>query len=246
MLQTKDLFFTKITYEYEYDLGVFIDRPNRFIAHINYKSKILRCHVPDPGRLKYLLLPKSKVLLRFSPNQDTQKTDASVIGVFNKQSNIWVSLDSQLANRFIKHNWEDLPIFKNYNSIISEFKHQTSRLDFLLTNTNTNSNCLVEVKTATMVHNGIGKFPDAPTKRGTRHVHEITKAIINQEFDHGLVTFVVPRSDVNVVKPNKQLDPDFYNAVKIAMEKKVQFLVLKCDFTTNGLIFLKEIPFMLE
>ncbi|MBQ5905465.1 MAG: DNA/RNA nuclease SfsA, partial [Clostridia bacterium] len=43
----------------------FIDRPNRFIAHINIEGNIETVHVKNTGRCKELLLPGSKVILAF-------------------------------------------------------------------------------------------------------------------------------------------------------------------------------------
>lgn len=228
-------FFTKK--QYKYDTGKFIERPNRFIAFVQHENKQLRCHVPDPGRLKELLIKNRTVLLRFSPDQKNMKTDASLVGVFNED--IWISLDSQLANRFILNTWKSLPILQNFSDMKSEFTYGKSRLDFIF-----DCQCLVEVKTATLVRDGVALFPDAPTERGTRHVHEIYEATKNGY--NGLIIFIVPRSDATVLKPNKQLDEKFYNAVKEAFEGKVEFLILKCDFNLQGLQFMQEIPFALD
>ena len=37
--------------------GKFIERPNRFITHIELKGKKVISHLPDPGRLQELLIP---------------------------------------------------------------------------------------------------------------------------------------------------------------------------------------------
>lgn len=37
--------------------GVFIDRPNRFIAHIEIDGKREICHVKNTGRCRELLIP---------------------------------------------------------------------------------------------------------------------------------------------------------------------------------------------
>jgi sugar fermentation stimulation protein A len=43
--------------------GTFIERPNRFITLVNINGKIVRSHLPDPGRLKELLIPGVELLL---------------------------------------------------------------------------------------------------------------------------------------------------------------------------------------
>ena len=90
----------------------------------------------------------------------------------------------------------------------------------------------------------IGYFPDAPTKRGAKHVKELIRAA--REGYKSMVVFFVPRSDVIAVKPNKELDYEFYMAVKEAFCSGVSFLVLKFDFTPKGVKFLQEIPFSVD
>lgn len=231
------------TKAFTYDTGEFLERPNRFIALIKYKGKILRCHVPDPGRLKELLVPNVKVLLRFPPVDEQGKTDAGMIGVYVSQSNLWVSTDSQLASRCIRATWKSLPVFKDYTAIKPEFTYGESRIDFLLVKKD--AKCLVEVKSVGLKKDdNIGYFPDAPTKRGVRHVKELQKAY--QEGYRSVVVFFVSRSDILTVKPNKELDPDFYEAIKRASLAGVEFRAIRFDFTPEGVNFDREIPFTVD
>ena len=233
-------FFT--SKEYTYDQGIFLERPNRFIAFVKYKEQTLRCHVPDPGRLKEILYPGVTVLLRFPNPKTNEKTDAGLIGIYVPSTDIWVSTDSQLASRYIRSEWKQLPIFQDYQKIKPEFTYGESRIDFLLTNNQGNEKCLVEIKTVGLKkEDEIGYFPDAPTKRGVRHVRELIKA--KQEGFRSVITFFVPRKDVISVKPNKKLDKNFYEAIKEAEEVGVIFVALRFNFTSDGISFDKEIPF---
>lgn len=230
---------------FTYSQGTFLERPNRFIAFVKYKDKVLRCHVPDPGRLKEILQPQATVLLRFQENNPTAKTDAGMIGVYLPNEQIWVSTDSQLASRCIRQTWQTLPVFKNYDSIKPEYTYGESRIDFLLRKDTGKEQCLAEVKTVGLKKEDyVGYFPDAPTKRGAKHVKELIKAA--QEGYKSMIVFFVPRSDVIAVKPNKELDYDFYTVVKEAFGSGVSFLALKYDFTPNGVKFIQEIPFSVD
>ena len=53
--------------------GKFLDRPNRFIAHVEIEGKVETVHVKNTGRCKELLLPGVKVYLEKSgnPNRKT-------------------------------------------------------------------------------------------------------------------------------------------------------------------------------
>ena len=61
--------------------GTFIERPNRFITLVNINGKIVRSHLPDPGRLKELLIPGVEVLLRPASNLLKRKTKYSTVMV---------------------------------------------------------------------------------------------------------------------------------------------------------------------
>ena len=102
-----------------YYLGKFKIRPNRFLAKVILKSSkesnlLVEAHVPDPGRLKDLLLENAQILLRKSSNL-TRKTQYSVVGV--KKGKIWVNIDSQVTNRLFKEEYTKIPCFRDYNII---------------------------------------------------------------------------------------------------------------------------------
>ena len=80
-------------------LGTFIERPNRFITLVKVNQKIVRSHLPDPGRLKELLIPGVEVLLRPASNQLKRKTKFSTIMV--RFEGRLISLVSALPNKFV-------------------------------------------------------------------------------------------------------------------------------------------------
>ena len=48
--------------------GVFIDRPNRFIAHVDVNDTVETVHVKNTGRCRELLVPGAAVRLEVSDN----------------------------------------------------------------------------------------------------------------------------------------------------------------------------------
>ena len=48
--------------------GIFVDRPNRFIAHVEVNGAVETVHVKNTGRCKELLLPGTAVRLEVSDN----------------------------------------------------------------------------------------------------------------------------------------------------------------------------------
>ena len=48
--------------------GMFLSRPNRFLAHVLVNGEEKVCHVKNTGRLRELLLPGTKVILQHHPD----------------------------------------------------------------------------------------------------------------------------------------------------------------------------------
>ena len=60
--------------------GVFLDRPNRFIAHVELEGKMETVHVKNTGRCRELLVPGAKVYCQRSGNP-ARKTQFDLIAV---------------------------------------------------------------------------------------------------------------------------------------------------------------------
>ena len=225
----------------EYLQATFLRRPNRFLAEVRLKSGVtVEAHVPDPGRLKELLLPSTSVILQKSDNLK-RKTHFSLVGV--KSGDIWVNIDSQLSNRLFKNEYQLIPRFQNYQLIKTEYQYHSSRIDFLMENPYSNPpRTLIEVKSATLVIDNIAMFPDAPTQRGTRHVLELANAI-KQGYNAEIV-FITKRCDAKQFTPNKEIDSDFFNALNSAKKNGVRLCAVICNYNPGQkeINFLHEIP----
>ena len=69
--------------------GVFLERPNRYLARVEIDGNETLAHVPDPGRLPGLLLANRKVRLVHQPSEK-RKTDYTLVLV--RHRSIWVSV----------------------------------------------------------------------------------------------------------------------------------------------------------
>ena len=86
--------------KYEHTVrAVFLDRPNRFIAHVMLDGKEETVHVKNTGRCRELLVPGREVILEESSNP-ARKTKYDLICV-NKDGR-WVNMDSQIPNKAAK------------------------------------------------------------------------------------------------------------------------------------------------
>ena len=223
--------------------AIFVERPNRFITMIKVEGEIHRSHLPDPGRLKELLLPSADLLVRPAPKGSERKTKFSTVMVNHKGQ--LISLVSALPNRFVKEALEkkELPLFQDYSLVRSEVTVGKHRFDFLLKDPN-GSDFYLEVKSVTFVENGIAKFPDAVTDRGAKHALAL-KNLVEEEKGAGIL-FVCQRSDADSFRPMWERDPKLANAVLDANKAGVKVWCITLNVSETDMTFNKEIPVNLE
>jgi len=208
--------------------GVFQERPNRFSAFVKVKDKVLLTYLPNPGRMHELLIPGTEVILR-KVMKGNRKTGYDLIGVsYNGQR---VSVDSRVPNKLVLEALKnkDIKELSEYNIIKPEFGYGHSRLDFFLANKH--ESCLLEVKSATLVKDGVAMFPDAVTERGKRHVNELTKA--KKEGYRACILFLVQRTDAHSFAPSDETDPEFGKALRNAAAEGVEVYAYKMEISTN-------------
>ena len=231
--------------------GKFLDRPNRFIAHVEIEGKVETVHVKNTGRCKELLLPGVKVYLEKSENPN-RKTAFDLVAV-EKAGFGLVNIDSQAPNQVVL---EWLRHF-SFEKLKPEYVFRDSRVDFYMEramelpeafweypkieeniqeNIQVQGNIrkyLLEVKGCTLERNGIGYFPDAPTERGVKHLRELTKAV--QEGYVAILAFVIAMPRVSVVYPNVETLKAFGEALEEAKQAGVKVLFLPCTVTKEGM-----------
>ena len=106
--------------------GKFLDRPNRFIAHVEIAGKVETVHVKNTGRCKELLLPGVKVYLEKSGNPN-RKTAFDLVAV-EKAGLGLVNIDSQAPNQVVA---EWLSRF-SFQKLKPEYVFSDSRVDFYM------------------------------------------------------------------------------------------------------------------
>jgi sugar fermentation stimulation protein A len=126
----------------------------------------------------------------------------------------------------------DLPEFRGYAAVKAEYRYGNAKFDFFLSNGVGLKPCLLEVKSCTLVRDGVAMFPDAPTERGARHVLELAKAL--DDGYKAAVLFVIQRDDAHMFKPNDDLDPKFGRALR-GCKGGVEVYAYTASFTGNRL-----------
>ena len=107
--------------------GIFLSRPNRFLAHVAVGGKEVICHVKNTGRCKELLIPNCEVYVQHH-NNPNRKTEYSLISV--QKGNRLVNIDSQAPNAAVKEWLEQNQVIQHIQNIYPEKNYCDSRFDF--------------------------------------------------------------------------------------------------------------------
>ena len=86
-------------------------------------------------------------------------------------------------------------------------------------------------------------FPDAPTERGTKHIHELVSAK-SEGYDCS-VLFVIQMKGITDFEPNAERDKSFADALKTAYNAGVNVLAYDCVVTEDSITLDKPIEIKL-
>lgn len=196
--------------------GIFLERPNRFIAKVEIDGKIEICHVKNTGRCKEILVKGCRVILSISDNPE-RKTKYDVIAAYKGER--LINIDSQVPNAVAEECIPSLNMIKGLRSIKREVTYGNSRFDLFC---EAERPTFVEVKGVTLEKDGIVMFPDAPTERGVKHLKELMDCV-NNGYDAYLF-LLIQMSDVRYFTPNYDTHEEFGIVLKEASENGVQIV----------------------
>ena len=203
----------------------FLERPNRFIAHVELEGETVVCHVKNTGRCRELLVRGATVYLERGTNP-ARRTAWDLIAV--EKGHRLINMDAQAPNRifaqWIRQQEPEITVHP-------EYRYGDSRLDFCLETPR--SLHLVEVKGVTLEENGHTRFPDAPTERGVKHLHELIHAV---ELGHRATAFfVIQMAAAADFAPNDATHPAFGAALRQARTSGVNIAAYSCRVTPESM-----------
>lgn len=216
--------------------GRFLSRPNRFIAVVDVDGAETVCHVKNTGRCRELLVPGATVYLTpgVTPGR---RTPYDLIAV--DKSGRLINMDAQAPNRAFAEFARTFD--PSAQDVRAEYRYGDSRLDFCLTGPQ--GLHLVEVKGVTLESGGHARFPDAPTERGVRHLHELIRAV--EEGHRATAFFVIQMAGVTDFSPNDETHPAFGEALRRARAAGVQIAAWRCRVTPDCMEIDRPVPVVL-
>ncbi len=217
--------------------GIFIERPNRFIARVMLPEGEVIAHVKNTGRCRELLIPGVRVYLEDHGENTLRKTRYSLISVWKKD--MLINMDSQVPNAVAADALKRGLITELLETdlIKREKTFGDSRFDIYYEIGQRRG--FLEVKGVTLEEDGVARFPDAPTVRGTKHIMELIKA--KEEGYEASILFLVQMEGPKYFEPNKSMDPGFADAVKLAKSRGVRVLAYDSIVTPNTIYIGKSL-----
>ena len=252
------------------EMATFIDRPNRFIAHVRMEDgRVETVHVKNTGRCKELLIPDAQVVLAKSDNPQ-RKTAYDLVAVYKAQrlggegssgdgkgkpgeQPGWLfNIDSQAPNQVVAE-WLAA---QDFDLVRPEYTYGNSRVDFYMERCSTGG-----------VSNGAANDANGADSTLERHLMEVKGCTLEregigyfpdaptergvkhlqelaqaaQEGYHCTLAFVIPMEGVYEVRPNDETHPAFGQALAQAREAGVKVLFLPCSVAPDELRILRAI-----
>lgn len=208
--------------------GIFLSRPNRFIAEVLIDGIKQTVHVKNTGRCKELLIKGNEVWLQKSHNP-LRKTAYDLVAV--KKGDMLINMDSQIPNAVAAEWLKKGKLFSKEAVIKREVTFGNSRFDLFIEDKNRKA--FIEVKGVTLENDGIASFPDAPTLRGVKHINELIKCA--QNGFEAYIIFIIQMKGVRLFTPNYETHPEFGEALKKAQENGVNIIALDCKVDENSI-----------
>ena len=213
--------------------GIFLQRPNRFIARCEVGGETVVCHVKNTGRCRELLLPGAAVWLEESGNP-ARKTRYDLVCVENR--GYTVNMDSQAPNLIFGEWLASGACLPGVRVIRPETRYGDSRFDFAYERETADGESIrgfAEVKGVTLFDDGgVAYFPDAPTERGVKHVRELI--IARKAGYEAMICFVLQRENVTCLRPNDRTHPAFGDALREAAAAGVMLTAVCCCVTPDS------------
>ena len=223
--------------------GTLIRRYKRFLADIELPDgQVITIHCPNSGSMRGCSEPGSLVCFSRSDNPG-RKYPHTLEMVHNGKT--WIGVNTSRTNQIVAEAIEKGQIIelRSFDAMRKEVKtSEGSRLDLLLETVGAQT--YVEIKNCSLVEKGVALFPDAVTKRGTKHLKELER-LVASGFN-GVIFFLVQRLDCDCFSPASAIDPE-YGATLVEVHRKgVEILAYQAEITPHSIEVTTPLPVKLD
>lgn len=222
--------------------GVLIKRYKRFLADVTLKNGVvITAHTPNTGAMTGCCDPGSPVWLMYHDNP--KRKYAHSWELVENQQGVIVGINTSMPNKLAQEAIESGVVkeLSGYSEIKREVKYgkENSRIDLLLVDHKSKPDCYVEVKNVTLCVDGRGMFPDAVSKRATKHLRELME--MRKEGFRSVIFFCIQRQDVTKMSAAAHVDPEYADTLQLAKKQGVEILAYRATPNPKNIELNKKI-----
>ncbi len=217
---------------------IILERINRFVVRVKTEmSAMEKAHINNTGRLKDLL---KKGKIGYCIKKNTGKTRYRLFAIKENKNAAIIDTYIQMTTfeKALRYNY--LQWLNNCSIDKRNVKLYSSKIDYLIKCAE--ENIYLEVKSATMRDKElpyIAMYPDCPTLRGRKHIHDLVENAKNG--GKSMILFIAGLSGIRYFKPYRKGDPLVYNLLKIAKDYGVIIKGINIYFEPNRRKIILEI-----
>ncbi len=229
--------------------GTLVQRYKRFLADVTLENgKTITAHCANPGSMIGLRAPGSEVWL--SPNQNPKakldwrweliRVDGCLVGVSTAHPNgiVAAGIDAGKVAELAGYAGQrrEVPYGRN------------SRIDILLESDGRPA-CYVEVKNVNLrrtegPHPTAAEFPDAVTKRGAKHLDEMSDMVA--KGCRAVMFYLVQRDDCDHFRIAADIDPHYAATLASARQSGVEAVCYTCRISLESIELDSPLPLFLD
>jgi len=221
--------------------ATLLRRYKRFLADVKLEDgREVTAHVANPGSM--LGMKDEGMAVWLEPNDDP-KRKLNYSWKLVEVGEATVVVDTAAANKVVGEALRAGAIgpLAAYSDVRAEIKYgENSRIDFLLQGEGL-PDCYVEVKSVTLSRQaGLAEFPDSVTKRGTKHLRELS--VMVAEGHRAVMLYLVQRDDCTRFALAADIDAEYARAMVAARQTGVEALCFATKPTPLGVNLVEELP----
>jgi len=222
--------------------GKLIKRYKRFLADVELANgDIITAHTANTGSMQGCAKPGSRVWLKDSGNPKRKyPLSWELVEVL---PTVIVGINTSLPNKLVREAIEDgiISELQGYTHIRPEvpYGNEKSRIDLLLQD-EAGKHCYVEIKNVTLVEKGTAFFPDAVSKRGTKHLRELIE--MRKQGHRSVIFYCVQRKDAEQLRPADKIDPEYGQTLRLAIQSGVEALAYRAVISTEEVYLATRLP----
>lgn len=203
-------------------------RHKRFLAEVRLDDGTeTTAHCTNTGTMSTCWEPGDRVLLEPSAKPE-RKLKYTWLACHREGA--WIGVDTGLPNRVVAEaaRRDLLPGLAGLHSVRTEVRYgeENSRIDVLARDAE-GREVYIEVKNTTLRRGSVGRFPDAVTLRGAKHLRELRHMVA--QGHRAAIAFFVHRPDVDGFGAAADIDPGYAQELDRAADAGVLVLPLRVD-----------------